>query len=491
MTCLKFGASWVLPPGIFIVIFFALAWYAWRRRERRLAACLAGVTFVFYLLCTGLVAEKTLGSLEQAYLPPAEPKGDVIIMLGGGAMPDSPDVDGVGALCSSPANRLLTAVRLQRKLGVPILLSGGQVYEDTGAEAKIARRMLIDLGVPEDQILVETRSINTTQNARYSAEILREHSFTQPILVTSAFHMKRAVLRVPLYEAAPADGGAAQQCDGAAGDAADTGDEVSGMTKNLTEGEPARLILFFTLPLIAGNIFQQLYAFVDTLLVGRFLGVDALAAVGSTGPLMFLMLGFVIGFSTGLSIYTGQRFGARDEEGVRRSVAACAVLSLAASIVLTAIGVFFCRQFLLWMQTPAEILEGAYSFISLVYAGICLFVFYQTQTNLVRALGDSKTPTILLAAGLSLNIIFEPIAILVLGWGIPASCAACPRCTRVFPTGGRISRSTGRICASRCRWDFSRASSRSAPSSCRSRSTISGRRRSPPMPPRRRSSPSR
>ena len=85
------------------------------------------------------------------------------------------------------------------------------------------------------------------------------------------------------------------------------------MTKNLTEGEPARLILFFTLPLIAGNIFQQLYAFVDTLIVGRFLGVAALAAVGSTGPLMFLMLGFVIGFSTGLSIYTGQRFGARDE----------------------------------------------------------------------------------------------------------------------------------------------------------------------------------
>ena len=196
------------------------------------------------------------------------------------------------------------------------------------------------------------------------------------------------------------------------------------MTKNLTEGEPARLILFFTLPLIAGNIFQQLYAFVDTLLVGRFLGVAALAAVGSTGPLMFLMLGFVIGFSTGLSIYTGQRFGARDEEGVRRSVAACAVLSLAASIVLTAIGVFFCRQFLLWMQTPAEILEGAYSFISLVYAGICLFVFYQTQTNLVRALGDSKTPTVLLAVGLSLNIVFEPIAILVLGWGIPGAALA-------------------------------------------------------------------
>ena len=192
---LKFGASWVLPPGIFIVALFALAWYAWKRRgEKRLAALLFALTFVFYLLCTSFVAERTLGWLEQAYLPPAEPKGDVIIMLGGGAMPDSPDVDGVGALCSSPANRLLTAVRLQRKLGVPILLSGGQVYEDTGAEAKIARRMLIDLGVPEEQILVETRSVNTTQNARYSAEILRAHGLTHPILVTSAFHMKRAVL---------------------------------------------------------------------------------------------------------------------------------------------------------------------------------------------------------------------------------------------------------------------------------------------------------
>ncbi|MGE9842213.1 YdcF family protein [Selenomonas bovis] len=192
---LKFGASWLLPPGIFIVALFALAWYAWKRRgERRIAALLFALTFVFYLLCTSVVAERTLGWLEQAYLPPAEPAGDVIIMLGGGAMPDSPDVDGVGALCSSPANRLLTAVRLQRKLGVPILLSGGQVYEDTGAEAKIARRILIDLGVPESKILVETRSINTTQNARYSAEILRAQGLTQPILVTSAFHMKRAVL---------------------------------------------------------------------------------------------------------------------------------------------------------------------------------------------------------------------------------------------------------------------------------------------------------
>ena len=192
---LKFGASWVLPPGIFIVAFFVIALYAWKKLgERKLAAVIAGITFVFYLLCTGLVAEQLMGRLEAAYEPPEVPRGDVIIMLGGGAMPDSPDVDGTGSLCSSPANRLLATVRIYRMLHVPILLSGGQVYSDSGAEAKIARRVLLSLGVPEKDILVETRSINTTQNARFSSEIIEEKGFRRPILVTSAFHMKRAVL---------------------------------------------------------------------------------------------------------------------------------------------------------------------------------------------------------------------------------------------------------------------------------------------------------
>ena len=196
------------------------------------------------------------------------------------------------------------------------------------------------------------------------------------------------------------------------------------MTKNLTEGEPAKLILFFTLPLIAGNIFQQLYAFVDTLLVGRFLGVEALAAVGCTGSLMFLMLGFVIGFSTGITIYTGQRYGAKDEKGVRQSAAACTILSLVASFFLTIVGVALCPFFLVWMQTPPEIMEGAVSFISIVYGGIVMFVFLQMQTNILRALGDSRLPTIILAFTLILNIIFAPIALLVLEWGIPGAAIA-------------------------------------------------------------------
>ena len=196
------------------------------------------------------------------------------------------------------------------------------------------------------------------------------------------------------------------------------------MTKNLTDGEPARLILMFTLPLIAGNIFQQLYAFVDTLIVGRFLGVDALAAVGCTGSLMFLMLGFVIGFSTGITIYTGQRYGAKDDKGVRQSAAACTILSIIVSVVLTIIGVAMCRQLLIWMQTPPEILEGAVAFISIVYGGIVMFVFLQMQTNILRALGDSRMPTVILAVALCINIVLEPVAILVLDWGIPGAAIA-------------------------------------------------------------------
>ena len=159
---------------------------------------IAALTFALYLLCTGLVAERVIGSLENAYSPPSQDiksiNADVIILLGGGAIPDVPDVDGIGSLCSSPANRVLTAVRLQRKLNVPILLSGGQVYSDTGAEAKIASKVLKSLGVDEKDILVETQSINTTQNAKFSAEILKHNNLHRPILVTSAFHMKRAVL---------------------------------------------------------------------------------------------------------------------------------------------------------------------------------------------------------------------------------------------------------------------------------------------------------
>lgn len=193
---LKFGASWILPPGIFIILFAALSIYLIKFSGK--LACAVGIlTLTFYLLCTGLVAERFMGHLERAYMPPErleETGADVIILLGGGAIRDVQDVDGVGTLCASPSSRLLTAVRLQKILDIPILLSGGQVYSDSGAEALISERILKSLGVPDEKILLETKSVNTTQNAIFSAEILRQKKFTRPMLVTSAFHMRRAVL---------------------------------------------------------------------------------------------------------------------------------------------------------------------------------------------------------------------------------------------------------------------------------------------------------
>ncbi len=198
----------------------------------------------------------------------------------------------------------------------------------------------------------------------------------------------------------------------------------NGAVKDLTVGEPARLIFYFTLPLLAGNVFQQLFGFVDTLIVGRYLGVEALAAVGCTGSLMFLMLGFVGGMTSGFSICTGQSFGAKNFDGVRKSAAICIGLSFAASVVLTVIGVTFCRDLLIAMDTPPEILDGAYDFISIVYGGVVMFVFLQMLTNLIRALGDSKMPTVIQAVTLCINILLEPVAIIGLDLGIPGSAAA-------------------------------------------------------------------
>ena len=174
--------------------------------DRKISIAVLVCTIFFYLLCTSLVAERLMGWLEELHTPPAQIENsgaDVIVLLGGGAISQVPDVDGVGALCASPANRLLTAVRLQKILNVPILVSGGQVYSDSGAEAEIAARVLKSLGVAENKIITETKSVNTTQNARYSAKILRDSGFKKPVLVTSAFHMNRAMLNFNLCRYRP------------------------------------------------------------------------------------------------------------------------------------------------------------------------------------------------------------------------------------------------------------------------------------------------
>ena len=196
------------------------------------------------------------------------------------------------------------------------------------------------------------------------------------------------------------------------------------MAKDMTEGSPARLILFFTLPLIAGNIMQQLYAFIDTLLVGRFLGLEALAAVGCTGSLMFLLLGFVIGMTSGLAIYTGQRYGAKDATGVRESAAACIALSFVIAVFLSIVGFFACRPLLELMHTPEELLDNATGFFSIICGGAIFATSALMAANILRSLGDSKMPTFILGCGIAINIALELLFLLVFGWGVPGAALA-------------------------------------------------------------------
>ena len=191
---LKFGASFLMVPGIFIVLLFVIAFLLWRKNERRIASCLAGLAAVFYLLSTSLISGLLIGSLENEYPQPADPEGDIIIMLGGGATADTPSLGEKGDLTSAAGNRLLMTAQLYNLLKLPVLVSGSAVFPGSGCEAEIAKRDLIRLGVPEEKIYTDTESLNTRQNAVYSAQLMREHGFTKPILVTSAFHMPRSVL---------------------------------------------------------------------------------------------------------------------------------------------------------------------------------------------------------------------------------------------------------------------------------------------------------
>lgn len=189
----KFLVSLVMPPGIFLIALLVVFIRMIRRRQPG-ARGLGMIILVFYLLSTPYVGDLLMSTLEDRFVPPAQPEGDVIVMLGGGATFGTPDIDGVGQLSGNAANRLLTAARLQKKLNLPLILSGGQVFEDSGREAVIGRRILEGIGIPEEQILIEDTSLNTVQNARNVSKLMEEHGFTHPILITSAFHMERSVL---------------------------------------------------------------------------------------------------------------------------------------------------------------------------------------------------------------------------------------------------------------------------------------------------------
>lgn len=196
------------------------------------------------------------------------------------------------------------------------------------------------------------------------------------------------------------------------------------MTKSMTNGNPAKLILIFALPLIIGNIFQQFYSMADTLIVGRTLGVNALAAVGCTGSITFFVLGFVMGFSSGLSIITSQRFGAEDMEGVKRSFATSLVLCTILASALTIGSFFFTRPILELLQTPPEIIDDAYAYLIVIFGGVAASLLFNFLSNMMRALGDSKVPLYFLILTCILNIILDYVLILLFNMGVAGAGVA-------------------------------------------------------------------
>jgi len=196
------------------------------------------------------------------------------------------------------------------------------------------------------------------------------------------------------------------------------------MTKDMTTGNPVKLILFFSIPLLIGNVFQQFYSMVDTIIVGRYVGVHALAAVGVTGSLSFLILGFTFGLTGGFSVIIAQRFGANDENGLRKSVAISTILCVVSTAIITLISVLSARPVLSLMNTPDDIINDATAYIIIIYAGTCATVFYNMIAGILRSLGDSKTPLYFLILSSILNIILDLFFIITLNMGVKGAAYA-------------------------------------------------------------------
>lgn len=191
----KLLTPFLMPPGIFTVALLASGLYYFFKKKFRLAGLINFfLGFLLWLTAIVPVSDALVSGLESDFTLPLAPRGDVIILLGGGIYDDVADLSGTGAPTEEMLARIVTAVRLQKKLKIPIIVSTGQVYPWQKSEAPIDRRFLIDLGVPADKIILEEKSRDTIENARYSREICERFHFQKPLLITSALHMKRAVL---------------------------------------------------------------------------------------------------------------------------------------------------------------------------------------------------------------------------------------------------------------------------------------------------------
>ena len=195
-------------------------------------------------------------------------------------------------------------------------------------------------------------------------------------------------------------------------------------TKELTAGNPFKLILNFMFPILIGNLFQQFYNLVDALIVGRTLGIKALGAVGATSPLIFLFISFIFATTQGFAVITAQKFGARDYKMVKKSVGTSFILSFVLTVVLTFLSAPFTYQMLNFLRTPSDIIDSAYSYLFIMFVGIFATVFYNLSSNIIRALGDSKTPLYFLIFASILNIVLDLLFILKFNMGVSGAAWA-------------------------------------------------------------------
>lgn len=196
------------------------------------------------------------------------------------------------------------------------------------------------------------------------------------------------------------------------------------MRKDMMIGNPMKIILLFSIPVLLGNLFQQFYNMVDTMIVGQYLGEDALAAVGSTGCIMFLVLGFANGIAQGFGVMVSHAFGAKDFKRLKHYVALSLMLTAIVSAVLSVITVIGSRQLLLWLNTPENIVGLADSYIRVIFGGILCTMAYNVASGILRGIGDSKTPLYFLIFSSALNIVLDIFLIVVVKMGTAGAAYA-------------------------------------------------------------------
>lgn len=193
---------------------------------------------------------------------------------------------------------------------------------------------------------------------------------------------------------------------------------------DMTAGSPMKIILSFTLPIFIGNVFQQFYNMADAVIVGKFVGTKALAAVGSTGTIMFLIYGFVVGMTAGFTVLTAQKFGAGDMPAMRRTVAGASILSLIVGLILTAAFMLLMKPWLHLMNTPSDIFADAYAYIMIISGGILAQMLYNLLASILRALGNSKVPLYFLILSALLNIVLDLVFIIAFHMGAAGAAVA-------------------------------------------------------------------